>query len=341
MTRASRPGEPGAHSIEGIDDQRLRWYPRQWRARYGDELAALLDEEYGDHLPVSARFGLVTGGLRQRARASGLAGDSVPAPERVRAGALVVLAAWIAFVVAGGSFAKLSEHFDEALPHAMETHRLPDLAFLVVQITAGVASILVAVGSAPRAPCLRAVPASGRLAPVARAPPAGARGDCSDGRGHGTPPRVGPPPYVAATKRWCALVRGLVSAVGGPDRPHVDVVDRRGDRGGQTGAPLQADARGGIGPCRGCRCRNGGHGHRHCGLVGCDGAACTCVLQRSSGQQLSFTVGLAPACHRCRDGARDRGGRGRGDARDPRLVAHASRLIHSGQASLLSSGRTC
>jgi len=147
VTRASGPGEPGARSIEGIDDQRLRWYPRQWRARYGDELAALLDEEYGHHLPVSARFGLVTGGLRQRARASGLGGDSVPAPERVRSGALVVLAAWIAFVVAGANFAKFSEHFDEALPHAMGTHRLPDLAFLVLQTTAGVASFLVVAGA--------------------------------------------------------------------------------------------------------------------------------------------------------------------------------------------------
>ena len=145
--RANGPGEPGAHSTDGIDDQRLRWYPRQWRARYGDELAALLDEEYGDRLPASARFGLVSGGLRQRARASGLGGDSVPAPERVRAGALLVLAAWIAFVVAGANFAKFSEHFDEALPHSMETHRLPDLAFLVLQTTAGVASVLVVTGA--------------------------------------------------------------------------------------------------------------------------------------------------------------------------------------------------
>ena len=147
VTRASGPGEPGARAVEGIDDQRLRWYPRQWRARYGDELAALLDEEYGDHLPVSARFGLVTGGLRQRAQASGLGGDSVPAPERVRSGALVVLAAWVAFVVAGANFAKFSEHFDEALPHTMATHRVPDLAFLVIQTTAGMASILVVAGA--------------------------------------------------------------------------------------------------------------------------------------------------------------------------------------------------
>jgi hypothetical protein len=59
----------------------------------------------------------------------------------------LVLAAWIAFVVAGANFAKFSEHFDEALPHTMETHRLPDLAFLVLQTTAGVASLLVVAGA--------------------------------------------------------------------------------------------------------------------------------------------------------------------------------------------------
>ena len=59
----------------------------------------------------------------------------------------MVLAAWIAFVVAGASFAKFSEHFDEALPHTMATHRVPDLAFLIIQTTAAMASILVVAGA--------------------------------------------------------------------------------------------------------------------------------------------------------------------------------------------------
>ena len=75
------------------------------------------------------------------------------AADGVRAGALVVLAAWVAFVIAGASFAKFSEHFDEALPHSMSAHRLSDLAFTVLQTVAGVASILVVVGA------LLAVPA--------------------------------------------------------------------------------------------------------------------------------------------------------------------------------------
>lgn len=134
-------------------DPRLRWYPPSWRARYGDELIALLEDEYGGNLPILVRLGLVTGGLRQRARESGLTGDSAPAAERLRAGALVVLTAWVAFVIAGASFAKFSEHFDQALPHSMSAHHVSDLAFTVLQTVAGVASILVIVGA------LLAVPA--------------------------------------------------------------------------------------------------------------------------------------------------------------------------------------
>ncbi len=145
--RTKGPGAKDAQLNEGARDPRLRWYPRSWRARYGDELIALLDDEYDDHLPSLVHLGLVSGGLRQRARQSGLTGDSAPAADGVRAGALVVLAAWVAFVIAGASFAKFSEHFDEALPHSMSAHRLPDLAFTALQTLAGVASILVAVGA--------------------------------------------------------------------------------------------------------------------------------------------------------------------------------------------------
>ena len=139
-------------AIAGACDPRLRWYPRSWRARYGDELIALLDDEYGGHLPCLVRIGLVTGGLRQRVRRSGLTGDSGPAADGVRGGVLVVLAAWTAFVIAGASFAKFSEHFDEALPHRSGAHRVPDVAFTVLQAAAGVASLLVIAGALFAAP---------------------------------------------------------------------------------------------------------------------------------------------------------------------------------------------
>lgn len=131
-----------------VNDSRLRWYPTSWRARYGDELTALLDDEYGSSMPIRVRLSLASGGIRQRALQSGLTGDAVPAADGVRAGALVVLAAWTAFVIAGASFAKFAEHFDQALPHRIAAHRVPDLAFTVLQAVAGAACVLVAVGAA-------------------------------------------------------------------------------------------------------------------------------------------------------------------------------------------------
>jgi hypothetical protein len=146
-SRARRAKDVGFGVDDGRSDPRLRWYPQQWRSRYGDEFVALLDDEYGDNLPVMVRLSLVPRGLLQRARQSGLTGDSAAAADRARAGALVVLAAWTLFVIAGASFAKLSEHFDGALPHGSAAHRVPDIAFTVVQTVAGLACVLVVTGA--------------------------------------------------------------------------------------------------------------------------------------------------------------------------------------------------
>jgi hypothetical protein len=146
-TEAPRANDDQGNMIAGAGDPRLRWYPQSWRSRYGDEFIVLLDDEYGSHPPALVRLSLVTGGLRQRARQSGLIGDSAPAPDGIRAGALVVLTAWTAFVIAGASFAKFSEHFDEALPHRAGSHRVPDFAFTVLQSVAAVAGVLVVAGA--------------------------------------------------------------------------------------------------------------------------------------------------------------------------------------------------
>ena len=128
---------------------RLRWYPAAWRARYGDDLGALLDDEHGDGpLPMLVRWSLLTGGLHERMHASGLFGSAAPPAERVRAGALAVLGGWAAFVVAGASFAKFSEHFDQALPHRQSAHTVPDVAFAAVQLVAAIGAALVVAGAA-------------------------------------------------------------------------------------------------------------------------------------------------------------------------------------------------
>jgi hypothetical protein len=95
----------------------LRWYPPAWRARYGEELTALMEDTYGSAaVPRRARAGLVRAGLRERAHASGLLDSSGPQPERVRRGAAVVLCGWSLFVVAGALFGKFSDNWVAGTP---------------------------------------------------------------------------------------------------------------------------------------------------------------------------------------------------------------------------------
>ncbi len=127
----------------------LRWYPPAWRDRYGEELVVYMEDRFGPgKAPLAARLSLVAGGIRERSRRSGLTGDGVPSPDRVRAGTLMVLGSWTAFVIAGSSFAKLSEHFDSSLPDGSVAHHLPNLAYTVVQTVAGVAALMVIAGAA-------------------------------------------------------------------------------------------------------------------------------------------------------------------------------------------------
>ena len=124
----------------------LRWYPPAWRERYGEEMAALMaDSLEGSGPTASFRWSIRWAGLRERAHAAGLVGDGSPPFERVRAGALVVLSAWAAFMLAGADFAKLSEHFTGATPTGA-----PPLAtgsYDAVQDLATAAGILVALGA--------------------------------------------------------------------------------------------------------------------------------------------------------------------------------------------------
>ena len=66
----------------------LRWYPPAWRARYGDELTALMEDMYAasGRVPPRARLGLVRAGLVERAREAGLVGTAVGPAARVTGG---------------------------------------------------------------------------------------------------------------------------------------------------------------------------------------------------------------------------------------------------------------
>ena len=83
----------------------LRWYPASWRDRYGTELVALMEDDLDGRRPTFAyRASMAASGMGQRLRAAGLVGDGAAPEVRVRAGALVVLASWVALVLGGAAF---------------------------------------------------------------------------------------------------------------------------------------------------------------------------------------------------------------------------------------------
>ncbi len=97
----------------------LGWYPPSWRARYGDEMIALLEDTHGtSDVPFRDRLSIAKAGVGERARLAGVLGDSTGPNERLRAGALLVLCAWSMFIVAGSIFAKFSEGWRLVTPIA-------------------------------------------------------------------------------------------------------------------------------------------------------------------------------------------------------------------------------
>jgi hypothetical protein len=130
----------------------LRCYPPGWRARYGEELEALV-VDMSDGGPVSwrTRADVIWAGGRERLRSAGVAGDGSP-DAGARAGASLVLWAWAVFVFAGATVAKTSEHWQQALPSG--GHGLANVAFDVLAGGAVVASASVLIGIAVAGPGL-------------------------------------------------------------------------------------------------------------------------------------------------------------------------------------------
>lgn len=123
----------------------LRFYPAAWRQRYGQELAAVLEAEAdGGRITVRTRFDVAKSGIVQRLRDSGLHGDDLPPALRARAGLLLVLSSWAAFVVAGIGLQKTSEQWQAAVPRAQQG--LPAAAFSIVVVGALIGTLAVLAG---------------------------------------------------------------------------------------------------------------------------------------------------------------------------------------------------
>ena len=125
----------------------LRWYPPSRRARYGDEMTALVEDTHdtGD-VPFRQRVAIAWAGTVERARAAGVLGDSAGPNERVRAGSLLILCAWALFIVAGSIFAKFTDNWFGMTP---SMHRgIPDASYTAVQWAGGVGVLQVLVAAA-------------------------------------------------------------------------------------------------------------------------------------------------------------------------------------------------
>ncbi len=128
----------------------LNVYPRAWRARYGEELAVLIEELGGARMSWRDRLDVVRAAVVERTHVLGLRG--LPPRERAREGSLRVLYAWMLFVVGGFGVEKASEHWRAVTPAAKQA--LPASAFDVLFVAAGVGSVLVMLGVAASLPAL-------------------------------------------------------------------------------------------------------------------------------------------------------------------------------------------
>lgn len=139
----------------------LRWYPSAWRARYGDEMTALLRDMYATagRIPLRARLGLMRAGLEERTREAGMVGPAGGPEGRVRGGAVLVLCAFALFLVGGAVFAKFADGWSGGTP--VRDLALPHAAFGLVVAAAVVAGALVLVAAALVVPAFMRLVRSG------------------------------------------------------------------------------------------------------------------------------------------------------------------------------------
>jgi hypothetical protein len=128
-----------------VSGRLLKAYPAAWRERYGAELVSLIEAgAEGGRVSVRVQLDVIASGLAQRLRSSGLVGDDAPPERRIRAGVLVVLSAWAAFVVAGLGLAKTAEHWQAVTPRP--DRGVPAAAYDGVLLGAALGTLAVLLG---------------------------------------------------------------------------------------------------------------------------------------------------------------------------------------------------
>src|SRR6266702_2446531 len=126
----------------------LRWYPRGWRARHGDEFAELLIAEFAEHGPSRRRaLNVAATGLRARLAGAGLAGHPLDPAAAARAGLATLASCVAAAGLAGGvMWAQLaiglqwSVPGDDQLTQAMDLMSAALLVLAVLAVLAGLSA---------------------------------------------------------------------------------------------------------------------------------------------------------------------------------------------------------
>jgi hypothetical protein len=121
----------------------LRWYPPRWRARYGRELTALLEDMYvtASNVPRRQRLDLAWSGLAERARETGIVGPSQDPDVRLRGGSMLILGGWAFFIVAGAIFGKVADRWSTESSHV--GHWVATGGFELVALACGVGCLVV------------------------------------------------------------------------------------------------------------------------------------------------------------------------------------------------------
>ncbi len=144
----------------------VRSYPKAWRSRYGDELEQLIADSADSRLSLKNTLNVVMAGTRERLVQSGLIGDGRPRDDRSRAGILLVLGAWMMFVVAGIIVQKTSEHWRAVTPAGDQG--LPGGAFTLLVVAGAAGATLVIGGAMLLLPALRRFVGAGGWSEIRR-----------------------------------------------------------------------------------------------------------------------------------------------------------------------------
>lgn len=120
----------------------LRLYPPAWRARYGEELAAVIEMSSATPFVL---LDVLRGALDAHLHPELVPEGGSPMPTRLRSSEIAVFAAWIAFVVAGMGFQKSSEDIMK-VDASQASLNIP---YLLIEAGAAVALLAVLAGGVP------------------------------------------------------------------------------------------------------------------------------------------------------------------------------------------------